>query len=520
MKFRVSLLVLIAIICQARRTSAQREITNLVSEVRASVVTVIAFNGDGKPVAQGTGFFINSNGTLITNYHVLGGAANASVKTKGGRVWEIVETIAEDMEGDIVAVRVNLQGLTVRPLRLSNSSVVPGQRIFVIGSPLGLEQTVSEGIVSAVRSLEGVGRIIQITAPISRGSSGSPVINARGEIIGVASLNLTGGQNLNFAIPSARVLSLIGRQRALIQGQAKRSPARPNRTSPSSRKKGIDEAAFDKMFAEMMEDEKKSIPVLERRIATNSRDIDAYERLGQAYANNQQLWKAIDVYEKALRFAPEHEPIQASLCDVYSTVQEYEKALLHCNRALGLKPSRAYTLTNKGRALAGLRRTDEAIEVLKEAVKEDPKATYAHEQLGFIYMDLGRYEDAVKAFEFMASIASRYAPSFVNLAWAYESVGRNDEAEVSYKKAIQIDKKMDEAYLRLAQLYERENRNADAIVQYKQAIQANPANGEAYLQLGLLYLSTGDRRSTLDIHERLKKIDPIKARQLSGAIYK
>ena len=500
--------------------NGQTELTTLVSQVRSSVVTVIAFNGDGKPITQGTGFFISTNGTLITNRHVLRGAQKASIKTKTGRLYNIVETIAEDLDGDLVALRADVRGVAVRPLRLSNAPVVPGQRIFVIGSPLGLEETVSEGIVSAVRQLDGVGRVIQITAPISPGSSGSPVINTRGEIVGVASLNLKGGQNLNFAIPSERVAALIRQNNRPSRDPSATGRTRQNKAVTAKKKSANDDSNFDRMFEEMLEDERKSIPGLEQRIAAHPKDVEAYENLGRAYSNNQQLKKAIDVYEKALAFGAESAMIQVSLCDAYSGLEQYDRALSHCDRALILKPSYSYALTTRGRALAGLGRTAQAIEALKEAIKENPEETYAHEQLGFIYMDLGRYEEAAKAFEFMASIASRHAPSFVNLAWAYETLGRNDEAELNYKKAIEIDKQFDDAYIRLAQLYEREDRTADAIMEYKRAIAANPRNADAYLNLGLLYLLTGDRRSTLDTYEKLKKLDPSKARQLSGAIYR
>lgn len=512
--------VTLLVLGQFAFANAQTELTKLVSQVRSSVVTVIASNGDGKPISQGTGFFISTNGTLITNGHVIRGAGKVSIKTKSGKLYNIAEIIAEDVDGDLVVLRADTRGDRVRPLRLSSATVLSGQRIFVVGSPLGLEETVSEGIVSAVRKVEGVGSIIQITAAISPGSSGSPVINARGEIVGVATLNLKGGQNLNFAIPSSRVAALLRQNERPAQDQSAKARTRNNKAVEARRKKANDDLSFDKFFEEMLEDERRSIPGLEQRIAAHTKDVKAYEDLGRAYSNNQQLKKAIDVYEKALTLGAESATIQVALCDAYIDMEKYDKALPHCDRALTLKPSYSSALTSKGRALAGLGRNAEAIAVLKDAIEEDPAATYAHEQLGFIYMDLGRYEDAAKAFEFMASIASRYAPSFVNLAWAYETLGRNDEAELNYKKAIAIDKQFDNAYIRLAQLYEREDRTADAITEYKQAIAANPKNADAYLNLGLLYLQTGDRRSTLDTYEKLKKLDPIKARQLSGAIYR
>lgn len=96
----------------------------------------------------------------------------------------------------------------MRPLSINASLPEVGERVVVIGSPLGLEQTVSDGIVSAVREVSAFGTIIQITAPISPGSSGSPVVNMKGEVIGVATFQSMIGQNLNFAIPGERIAKL------------------------------------------------------------------------------------------------------------------------------------------------------------------------------------------------------------------------------------------------------------------------------------------------------------------------
>ncbi len=96
----------------------------------------------------------------------------------------------------------------VRPLLLDKTSPQEGESVVVIGNPFGLEGSVTNGIVSAVRDIPTFGRIIQITAPISPGSSGSPVVNMQGQVIGVATLQITGGQSVNFAIPSERISQL------------------------------------------------------------------------------------------------------------------------------------------------------------------------------------------------------------------------------------------------------------------------------------------------------------------------
>ena len=91
-----------------------------------------------------------------------------------------------------------------------------GEKIFVIGNPLKLEGSVSDGIVSAVRELPNIGKIIQITAPISHGNSGSPVFNLKGQVVGVVTIKVTNGQNINLAIGAARVRQLRAGKRRLL----------------------------------------------------------------------------------------------------------------------------------------------------------------------------------------------------------------------------------------------------------------------------------------------------------------
>ena len=141
-------------------------------------------------------------GHIITNRHVVESAIRAEIKTAEGKIFSVAKVVAEDREGDLVRLSVDIRGDTVKPIPLSHNLPEAGERILVLGSPLGLEQTVSEGIVSCIC---GSGRLIQITAPISHGSSGSPVVNMKGQVIGVATLIFTDGQNLNFAISAERI---------------------------------------------------------------------------------------------------------------------------------------------------------------------------------------------------------------------------------------------------------------------------------------------------------------------------
>ncbi len=186
----------------------QEDLTRLVKRIQPAVVTVVAYDARGKPHRQGSGFFINQEGRFITNYHVLAGACRAEVTTPEGRRYPVRGVVAEDCTGDLLVAAIEPPGEDVPTLHISNTLPEVGERVVVVGSPLGLEQTLSEGLVSAVRTIPGIGQTLQITAPLSPGSSGSPVINLRGEVIGVAALQAMAGQSLNFAVPGRRALAL------------------------------------------------------------------------------------------------------------------------------------------------------------------------------------------------------------------------------------------------------------------------------------------------------------------------
>ena len=135
------------------------------------------------------------------------GAHSATVQTYSGETLPILGILAEDTQWDLVKVQVDTTHHKFSFLTISTTSPTEGERVIVIGNPLGLEATVSDGLVSAVRTIPGEGEFIQITAPVSPGSSGSPILNSKGEVIGIATFIITEGQNLNFAIPVKRIPS-------------------------------------------------------------------------------------------------------------------------------------------------------------------------------------------------------------------------------------------------------------------------------------------------------------------------
>jgi S1-C subfamily serine protease len=183
-------------------------ISDIVKRIAPSVVSILNYNDRKELVSRGTGFFIGNLGEVITNHHVLKGAAYAEIKTSSGQTYPVNSVISEDAPNDLITVSTGAPSQGAVPLRISTYVPEIGEKVIVIGSPLGLEQTVSDGIVSAFRQMKDLKKVIQITAPISSGSSGSPVVNSQGEVIGIAFMQLVGGQNLNFCIPGETIVSL------------------------------------------------------------------------------------------------------------------------------------------------------------------------------------------------------------------------------------------------------------------------------------------------------------------------
>jgi len=168
-----------------------------------SVVVLVAEDRSGDQVL-GSGFFIDNN-IIATNYHVVKGATKIVARSVGQKRVNEVSVFRTDAKEDLALLRVEQR--VMLPLTLAHTTVAVGDVVYVVGNPEGLEGTFSQGIVSALRG----NSFVQITAPISHGSSGGPVLNARGEVIGVAVGAIEEGQNLNFAIPVARLVALLKR---------------------------------------------------------------------------------------------------------------------------------------------------------------------------------------------------------------------------------------------------------------------------------------------------------------------
>ena len=172
-----------------------------------STVLLVMEDKNGAPLSIGSGFFVQDD-KIASNLHVVEGAMRGYAKMVGRETkYDLEGIVAVDPGRDLVVLEISVGGSPVLPLG-DSYAVQVGESVYAVGNPQGLEGTFSQGIVSSIRNL-GRDKLLQITAPISPGSSGGPVLNGKGEVIGVSMATFRGGQNLNFAIPSDYLKSLL-----------------------------------------------------------------------------------------------------------------------------------------------------------------------------------------------------------------------------------------------------------------------------------------------------------------------
>jgi tetratricopeptide (TPR) repeat protein len=469
------LLVFLFLFVPIQAFAFQDLLPELVRRIKPSAVAIETFDVRGEKVSRGSGFFIDTD-RVVTNRHVLDGAHRAEIHSSTGNIYPVKAVLAVDAEGDIALLKVDAPAGLIRPLPLDKTSPQEGESIVVIGNPLGLEGSVTNGIVSAVRDIPTFGRIIQITAPISSGSSGSPVVNMQGQVIGIATLQITGGQSVNFAIPSERISQL----------QLTAPMTLSDLVAATGRNKRAKAVQFfrDGLSFLSKDDCEKALPYFEKAVESDSSYADAWAQAGFC---NEKLGKHADALEAS-------------------------------KKAVNLRPS-AESYFNIGLASFYLKQYRDAADAYRQAIKLDPyNAADAHYALGLVYRDWGRADEEIQAYK----QAIRLKPDYTS---AYERLGARYMRSKKYAEAIEVFRQliaqkpgdaaapnsMGEAYLELNKLNE-------ALEAFRQSIRLKPDFGKAYYNLGKCLLAMGNRDGALEQYNILTNIDADWAEKLEALI--
>ena len=458
---------------------AAANLTELVKSIQPAVATVVAYDVNNKVANIGTGFFVNKYGHLITNHHVLTGKFGAEIRTADGGIYRIRTIVAENQETDLIKVSVDIPPEKIRWLQVSDEVPPVAQRVVVVGSPMGLEQSVSDGIVSSVREIPGLGTFFQMSAPISPGSSGSPVVNMKGRVVGVASFQFLQGQNLNFAVSSKSIsdLKIKATAQSLSEWTFSRSDQKPRLAAELCRK-GYS-LSIDGQ-------DQKALQYFKLATENDPNSTTAWYGLGYCYAGKNSHTKAIAAYKQAIQTNPANAISYYHLGNYYNKIGRY----------------------------------DEAIESLQQVVAINPKFEAAYFHLGIIFNKMGRYDEGREAFESVIRINPQAQNAYYNIGVTYTKLGQYAQAALAYKKAIDIHPEFPEAIFNLGVVYGELGNAQDEMLAYKKAIRINPDFAPAHFAMGQAFLQQGDKSAALDQYKILQKLDEELAEKLFKKIYR
>jgi len=326
----------------ASLAQAEETLPALVKRVKPSVVAIATYDANGEALMTGSGFFL-APGRVVTNLHVIRGAARAEIKTLDGKgkVYPVSGALAVDEEGDLALLGIDMPLDRLRSTELARDLPDEGEQIFVIGNPLKLEGSVSDGIVSAVREVPNSYRIIQITAPISHGNSGSPVFNLRGQVLGVVTIKVTNGQNINLAIAAARVAQLRAGKLQPLPELALKSKGD---VAESSYRNGLDSLWLGNYDS--------AVGFFENAVNKNPKRADAWVQVGYCKVKQGKSQEAIRAYQQALQLKPDDAEIHNKLGDAYYYAGRLREAIDSYTTAAQLEPNNAETFYNLAIAYA------------------------------------------------------------------------------------------------------------------------------------------------------------------------
>ena len=199
--FTVSLLILPSAFGQVSLTTAQ-----IAKRVSPSVVVIQGKTDSGEVL--GSGFVISKDGKIVTNLHVIRDLRTATVQLADGEIFDSMSVLATDERRDLAVIHI--AGFDLAALDMGNSNAMTvGEPVVIVGSPRGLEGTVTAGILSSVRDSGDGFKVLQTDAAVNPGNSGGPLVNSKGQAIGVVSFKLRSSEGLNFAIPVNYVSGLL-----------------------------------------------------------------------------------------------------------------------------------------------------------------------------------------------------------------------------------------------------------------------------------------------------------------------
>ena len=463
-------IVVLLFFCTINTAPAQTTLPaeDIAEKALAATVYLEMKDKNGKTLGIGSGFFVKPN-LIATNYHVIEGAAKGTAKLVGKYTTYNIEGVtATDKTNDLALLKVIAYG--IKPLSLGDSDAVRiGATVYVAGNPKGLEGTFSDGIISSRRDKDTKERL-QMTAPISPGSSGGPVLNRKGEVIGISFMTLEGGQNLNFAIPSKYLKKLmeqskpakslsklkqsISAETYFLWGNAKfdledyvgaiADYTKAIRLQPDDAdayyNRGLAKAKLEQHFA--------AIADYAMAIVLKPDDADAYNNRGIAKGRLGQHFAAIADYDTAIRLKPDFVKAYYNRGNAKYHLEQHVAAIADFDIAIRLKPDLAEAYGSRGNAKYHLEQYFAAIADFDTVIRLKPNDAKAYYGRGFTKAEMGQHVAAIADFDIAIQLQPNDAKAYINRGISKAFSGKTLEARQDFRIALKLAEKAGDTSLK------------------------------------------------------------------------
>ena len=453
---RNALILVLCFAFLAIGSPAQDMLPELVKRIKPSAVAIETFDAKDNTISRGSGFFIGTD-RVITNRHVIERAARVEIHLLNGKKYPVKGVIAIDGEGDLALLSVDVPRDVAVPIPFVRAVPQEGESIVVIGNPYGLEGSVSNGIVSAVREIPGYGKIIQITASISPGSSGSPVVNMAGQVIGVATLQAAEGQNLNFAVPAERISQL-----KISDVQTFTNLAAENQKN----KRSTAERLYSQGLAQLSRDDyARALPYFEKATEADPNYAEAWYQAGYSYGVLGRHADAAKASRQAARLRPDWPATYINIGASSYALGAFKDAADAYRQAIRLDENNPDSYYSFSLVLNKLNRTDEEIVALRHAISLKPDFANGIERLGLALYKQKRFSEAAGAFDQLKSYKAD-AKTYNLLGESLLEAGKADESVEAFNTSVGSDPGFDKARFNLGRAYLKLGNREMAQTQY------------------------------------------------------
>lgn len=430
---RIALIAIILLSCTVSLKAQRRSGERIYARNQKAVVRIHTELANRAPHSHGSGVILKDRGWIVTNYHVLGSASTIYAE-HNGKYLKLDSVLTIVPEKDIMILRFSgfadpAENKTIPRLKVGKSANEPiGSRVYAIGSPFGLENTISEGMLSGKRKWEDKQtNYLQVSAPISSGSSGGGIFNDKGELIGISTSVLTGktAQNLNFALAIEEVMEAGNQALSTKMETEEEKFQNLVRSAYSAQTSGDNERAA-KLFSQALKAPgKKDRAHLLFCLGNSLQNLGKNEEARAAYTQSLDLKDNWDT--------------MIALAWTYVISADYSTAIALYELALEQRPnsSDVFSLLATAKYLSG--KPSDAIKLCKQALELDQRNYNAYFILGTIAEDAKEDQKALEFYDLALKYHPLMAECYVQISKIYLRANMPDKAAGAQQKAYQIN---------------------------------------------------------------------------------